>query len=106
VIFAHEAIVGHYSLRAFAPITVASVVASILMRLHEFEYIALHIDAAERNLFLLDYPASAVLGLLGAGIAILFMRGMLKGGRWRTVCVFRCGRGRRWRDWWSVWWGW
>jgi CIC family chloride channel protein len=35
-IFAHEAIIGHFSLRAFAPISVASVVAVAVTRYHGF----------------------------------------------------------------------
>ena len=39
-IFAHEVIIGHFGLRAFAPIALASVSAVAVTRYHAFEYIA------------------------------------------------------------------
>lgn len=76
VIFVHEAIVGHYALRAFAPITVASVTAFAVTHLHRFDYIALQGAASSRDLALVDYPGFAFLGLAGAVLAIVFMAGI------------------------------
>ena len=80
VIFAHEAIIGHFALRAFAPITVASVVAVGVTRFHGFEYIALKLDEARSHLAVWEYPAYAVLGMFAAVLAMVYMAGILRGG--------------------------
>lgn len=83
VIFVHEAIIGHYALTAFAPITVASVTAFAVTHLHGIDYITLQAPQ-ESGAFLSlgDYPFYALLGLAGAGVAIVFMQGMLKASEW------------------------
>ena len=80
VIFAHEVIIGHFSLRAFAPITVASVVAVGVTRFHGFEYVALKLAEDNGHLVLWEYPAYAGLGLLAAGLAVIYMSGVLRTG--------------------------
>lgn len=79
-IFAHEAIIGHFSLRAFAPITVASVVAVGVTRHHGFEYVALKLADDATHLSLWEYPAFLLLGVLAAGIAFVYMTGVLRTG--------------------------
>lgn len=79
-IFAHEAIIGHFSLRAFAPISVASVVAVGVTRYHGFEYVALKLAEREGHLVLWEYPAYVLLGLLSAGVAVVYMVGVLRAG--------------------------
>ena len=64
VIFAHEVIIGHFSLRALAPITVASVVAVGVTRFHGFEYVALKLTEENLHLVVWEYAAYAVLGLV------------------------------------------
>lgn len=80
VIFAHEVIIGHFALRAFAPITVASVVAIGTTRYHGFEYIALKLNEGWTDLDLWDYPAYAGIGVVAAGFAIVYMGGILRSG--------------------------
>jgi CIC family chloride channel protein len=80
VIFAHEVIIGHFSLRAFAPITVASVVAVGVTRYHGFEYVDLKLAEENGHLVLWEYPAYAGLGLLAAGLAVIYMGGVLRTG--------------------------
>jgi CIC family chloride channel protein len=79
-IFAHEVIIGHFSLRAFAPITVASVVAVGVTRYHGFEYVALKLSEESLHLVVWEYPAFALLGLLAAGVALVYMNGILRLG--------------------------
>jgi len=79
-IFAHEAIIGHFSLRAFAPIAVASVVAVGVTRYHGFEYVALKLSERTGHLVLWEYPAYFMLGLLAAVLAIVYMTGVLRSG--------------------------
>jgi len=80
VIFAHEAIIGHFSLRAFAPITVASVVAVGVTRYHGFEYVALKLAAERGHLVVWEYPAYVLVGLLAAALAVVYMTGVLRTG--------------------------
>jgi len=79
-IFAHEAIIGHFSLRAFAPIAVASVVAVGVTRYHGFEYVALKLSERTGHLVLWEYPAYFALGLLSAAVAVIYMSGVLRAG--------------------------
>ena len=79
-IFAHEAIIGHFSLRAFAPITVASVVAVGVTRFHGFEYVALKLSERAGHLVIWEYPAYVGLGLLAAALAVIYMSGVLRAG--------------------------
>lgn len=82
VIFAHEVIIGHFSLRALAPITVASVVAVGVTRFHGFEYVALKLTEEDLHLVVWEYAAYAVLGLVAAGVALVYMKGVLRAGEW------------------------
>ncbi|MDT8319116.1 MAG: chloride channel protein [Xanthomonadales bacterium] len=79
-IFAHEVIIGHFSLRAFAPIAICSVFAVGLTRYHGFEYVALKLSERTGHLVVWEYPAYFVLGLLAAGLAIVYMAGVLRSG--------------------------
>lgn len=79
-IFAHEVIIGHFSLRAFAPITVASVVAVGASRHHGFEYIALKLGEESTHLALWEYPAFMLIGVVAALIAWVYMNGVLRSG--------------------------
>jgi CIC family chloride channel protein len=80
VIFAHEAIIGHFSLRAFAPITVASVIAVGVTRYEGFEYVALKLAPGGGHLVVWEYPLYVLVGLLAAGLAVVYMTGILRTG--------------------------
>ncbi len=80
VIFAHEVIIGHFSLRALAPITVASVVAVGVTRYHGFEYVALKLTEESLHLVVWEYAMYALLGLAAAGVALVYMNGILRVG--------------------------
>ncbi len=97
VIFAHEVIIGHFSLRALAPITVASVVAVGVTRYHGFEYVALKLTEENLHLVVWEYAVYALLGLAAAGVALVYMNGCAQGGgdgRRGRVC--RSGFSRPW----------
>ena len=79
-IFAHEVIIGHFSLRALAPITVASVVAVGVTRYHGFEYVALKLTQENFHLVVWEYAVYALLGLAAAGVALVYMNGVLRAG--------------------------
>lgn len=73
VFFALEVILGHYALHAFAPIVIASVVGTIVSRIHLGNFPAFTIPDYAFSSFW-EFPAFVVLGATAAGIAIIFMR--------------------------------
>ena len=76
VIFAHEVILRHYSLRAFAPITIASSVGFYISKfvffsapLFEIEYIQI--------LFLGEFMGFTMVGIVSGLVAVAFLRSVL-----------------------------
>lgn len=76
-IFAHEVILGHFRLRAFAPITLASVAAVAVTRFHHVEYVGMKLWSAPHPVTLDDYPWFLLMGFLLAFIAIVYMSGIM-----------------------------
>ena len=89
-LFAHEVIVGHFALSAFAPIVIASVVGTIVSRIFYGDFPAFTVY--EHGLAsVLEFPAIVGLGLVCGAIAIIFMKttmltedqfAKLKGPQW------------------------
>jgi len=76
VLFAHEIILGHYALRAFVPVSIASVAATSVARFHLGNFPAFSLpDYAITSYF--EFPAFALLGILAALVAISFMAAVL-----------------------------
>ena len=80
IVFAHEVILRHYSLRAFAPITVAAtmgyVVANVVFeRPPLFRVEAISVDFAP------EFLGFILIGAAGAFIAVLYMHAILYSGR-------------------------
>ena len=80
IVFAHEVILRHYSLRAFAPITVAAavghVVANVIFeRPPLFRVDAVNVVAAP------EFLGFILIGVGGAFVAVLYMRAILFSGR-------------------------
>ena len=73
VVFALEVILGHYALRAFAPIVISSVTAAVISRIHLGDFPAFIVPPHEFGSYW-QMPAFAMLGIVAAGIAIIFMR--------------------------------
>ncbi|MDA0239817.1 MAG: chloride channel protein [Proteobacteria bacterium] len=72
-LFAHEVIVGHFALSAFAPIVIASVVGTIISRATFGNFPAF--EGGEHALASIwEFPAFVGLGVLCGVTAILFMR--------------------------------
>ena len=71
VLFAHEVILGHYAMRAFVPIVISSVSATILSRLCFGDVVAFTIPDYQITSFW-EFPAFALLGLVCALVAVLF----------------------------------
>ena len=71
VLFAHEVILGHYAMRAFVPIVLASVSGTILSRLWFGDVAAFSIPAYQITSFW-EFPAFALLGIVCALVSVLF----------------------------------
>ena len=80
IVFAHEVILRHYSLRAFAPITVAAtigyVIANVIFeRPPLFRVEAIAVNAAP------EFLGFILIGACGALVAVLYMRAVLYSSR-------------------------
>jgi chloride channel protein, CIC family len=76
-LFAHEVVVGHFAMSAFAPIVIASVVGTIVSRVYFGDAPAFGIS--EQSLASLwEFPAVVGLGIAGGIVAIMFMRTAMK----------------------------
>jgi len=71
VIFAHEIILAHFAQRAFVPIVISSVAATIIARIHLGSFPAFVIPNYQITSYL-EFPAFALLGLTCAAVAICF----------------------------------
>ena len=72
VFFALEVIVGHYALSAFAPVVVSSVVGTLICRVHLGALPAFIIPEFD-IVSAWEFPAFMLLGIVCAGIAMIFM---------------------------------
>ncbi len=73
VFFALEVVIGHYALTAFAPIVLASVTGTIVSRIQFGDFPAFTIPNHAIN-SAWEFPAFALLGVLCAVVAVIFMR--------------------------------
>ena len=71
VLFAHELILAHFATRAFVPIVISSVVATIIARIHLGDNAAFIIPEYSITSYW-EFPAFALLGLTCAVVAICF----------------------------------
>ncbi len=71
VLFAHEVILAHYALRAFVPIVISSVAATVIARIHLGDFPAFFVPEYAITSYW-EFPAFALLGLTCAGVAIAF----------------------------------
>ncbi|MGB1547100.1 MAG: chloride channel protein [Alphaproteobacteria bacterium] len=85
VFFALEVILGHYALRAFAPIVIASVTGTIISRMHFGDFPAFIVPDYMIVSFL-ELPAFAILGVFSALAALVFVHGIFSvENGWRRV---------------------
>jgi CIC family chloride channel protein len=71
VLFAHEVILGHIAISAFAPTAIAAVAATLITRLHLGDYPAFTIPSYEIT-SLWEFPAFALLGVTCGAVALCF----------------------------------
>ena len=81
VIFAHEAIIGHYSLRAFAPITIAAVTGNEVAKMNGRFFDGFQNLTQFTELVPAQYPLFAVVGLISAVFALIYMRSLVAVGK-------------------------
>ena len=80
IVFAHEVILRHYSLRAFAPITVAATIGYVVANV-VFERPPLFRVEAASVKSAPEFLGFMLIGVGGALIAVLYMRAILYAGR-------------------------
>jgi CIC family chloride channel protein len=88
--FALEVVIGHYALSAFAPVVIASVAGTIVARVHLGDYPAFILGELELVSFL-ELPAFALLGVVSAGVAVVFMHGIFLPNRRGSAPSCRAG---------------
>ena len=76
VFFALEVVVGHYRMTAFAPVVVASVLGTAISRAHFGDFPAFTVAHINIVSFF-EIPAFALLGLVSALVAIIFMASIM-----------------------------
>ncbi len=75
--FALEVVVGHYAISAFAPIVIASVVGTIVSRMQYGDFPAFILPDTWTIVSFWEFPAFALLGVVSAVAAVLFMRSVM-----------------------------
>lgn len=73
VFFALEVVVGHYALRAFSPVVVASVTGTVISRALHGDNLAFDLPP-QSVVSLLEFPAFVLLGFICGGAAMALMR--------------------------------
>ena len=81
VIFAHETIIGHYSLRAFAPITISAVAGNAVAIHHGRLFDGFQNLTAPAELTLQQYPLFVLVGLISAFFALAYMHSLVIVGK-------------------------
>lgn len=71
VLFAHEVILGHYSMRSFVPMVIASAVGSVISRLWFGDLVSFLVPSYQITSYW-EFPAFALLAVVCAIVAILF----------------------------------
>ena len=94
VFFALEVVVGHYGLAAFAPVVVAAVIGTMISRAHFGDYPAFVVPPMEISSYF-EMPVFLLLGMICAGIAVLFMAGTMWSTRLPAACPSPNGPSRR-----------
>lgn len=76
-LFAHEVVVGHFALSAFAPIVIASVVGTVVSRSYFGDFPAFGVlESTLRSVW--EFPAMVGLGIASGVLAIVFMQATMR----------------------------
>ena len=80
IVFAHEVVLRHYSLRAFAPITVAATIGYVVANVVFERPPLFRVEAASVN-SAPEFLGFILIGVGGAFVAVLYMRAILYAGK-------------------------
>jgi len=72
-LFANEVVIGHYALKAFAPVVIASVTGTAVSRAYFGDYPAFVLPPHEITSYL-EFPAFILLGVLAGLVTSIFLR--------------------------------
>ena len=75
--FALEVVVGHYALTAFAPIVISAVIGTMVSRMYYGDFPAFILPNTTTIVSFWEFPAFALLGVVCAVMAIIFMRSIM-----------------------------
>lgn len=78
VIFAHEVILRHYAIGAFAPVTTAAIVGMLVGEHHNNGRSVFWYDIDAVSLHQADFVVSLFVGVFAAGISLIFMKTLPK----------------------------
>ena len=76
-LFANEVVIGHYALKAFAPVVIASVTGTAISRAYFGDFPAFTLPPHAITSYL-EFPAFVILGLLGGITASIMVRAILR----------------------------
>jgi len=76
-LFAGEVVIGHYALKAFAPVVLASVTGTVVSRAYYGDFPAFVLPAHDVITYW-EFPAFILLGVLAGFCATLFLKGIFK----------------------------
>ncbi len=79
VVFAHEVVLGRFGSRAVMPIVISSVVATAVVKMHAFSSIIFLLPESPVIVHW-DYLLFALVGIIGGGLAVIFMSMMHRVG--------------------------
>lgn len=80
IIFAHEVVLRHYSLRAFAPITVASTIGYVVANVVFESRPLFHVEPVNVA-YAPEFAGFVLIGICGAFVAVFYMRAILASSR-------------------------
>lgn len=75
--FALEVVIGHYAINAFAPVVIASVTGTVISRMYYGDFPAFILPMVRDIASFWEFPAFALLGVVSAVAAIVFMRSIM-----------------------------
>lgn len=76
-LFANEVVIGHYALKAFAPVVLASVTGTAISRIYFGDFPAFIVPSHTMTTYF-EFPAFIILGLVAGVISVILVRSIVK----------------------------
>ncbi len=80
-LFANEVVIGHYALKAFAPVVIASVTGTAISRAYFGDFPAFALPPHAITSYL-EFPAFIILGIIAGLVASVLVRGITRSQDW------------------------